>query len=421
MVDDILQKTKKIIPTKVFSAFAPMYHWKLALLGALIYRFPSKKIKVVAVTGTKGKSSVTEILNTILEEAGFKTAVSNTIRFKVGNKSERNLYKMSMPGRFFVQRFLRQAVDAKCDYAILEVTSQGAELFRHRFIDFDGLIFTNLAPEHIEAHGSYEKYVAAKLSIADAVAKSKKPNTFFVGNADDKETSKFLAKNFGEKRTFSLLEAEPYEILNEGVSFTFRKTKIHSPLSGEFNISNILSAATYAEILGISIVKIKSAIEKFSYIPGRVERVKEGQDFEVIVDYAHTPESLQALYDAFKDRRRICVLGNTGGGRDVWKRDKMAKIAENECDEIILTNEDPYDDDPQKIVDDMASAITNAKPIVIMDRREAINKAISLAKSGDAILITGKGTDPYIMTANGSKIPWSDAQVVREELRKLKK
>lgn len=420
-MDNFLQKTKKLIPSRVFSAFAPAYHFSLAFLSALIYRFPSRYIKVIAATGTKGKSSVTEILNAILEEAGYKTAVSNTIRFKIGEKSERNLYKMSMPGRFFVQRFLRRAVDAKCDYAILEVTSQGAELFRHRFIDFDGLIFTNLAPEHIEAHGSYEKYVAAKLSIADAVVKSKKSKTILVANADDKETPKFLTKNFGMKKTFSLLDAEPYETLGEGINFTFRKTKIHSPLSGEFNISNILAAAMFAETLGVPIEKIKSAIEKFSEIKGRVERIKEGQSFDVVVDYAHTPESLQALYDAFKGHRRICVLGNTGGGRDVWKRDKMAKIAEKECDEIILTNEDPYDDDPQKIISDMARAIPYAKPLIIMDRREAINKAISLAKSGDAVLITGKGTDPYIMTANGSKIPWSDSSVAHEELRKILK
>ncbi len=421
MLDTTLQKTKKIIPKKLFGSLSPIYHFKLAMWGAIIYRFPSRKIKVIAVTGTKGKSSVTEILNAILEEAGYKTAVSNTIRFKVGDVSEPNLYKMSMPGRFFIQKFLRRAVDAKCQYAILEVTSQGAELFRHKFIDFDALIFTNLAPEHIEAHGSYEKYVAAKLSIADAVVKSKKPKTVLVANADDKEAAKFLAKNFAVKRTFSLSDVKPYEMRDEGLDFTFHGTKIHSPLSGVFNIMNILAAATLANEYGIDVTTIKKAVEKFSEIKGRVERIKEGQDFNVVVDYAHTPESLQALYDAFRGHRRICVLGNTGGGRDVWKRDKMAKIAETECDEIILTNEDPYDDDPQKIITDMASAIPDAKPIVIMDRRMAINKAISMAHSGDAVLITGKGTDPYIMGANGTKIPWSDASVAREEIKKLKK
>jgi UDP-N-acetylmuramoyl-L-alanyl-D-glutamate--2,6-diaminopimelate ligase len=141
----------------------------------------------------------------------------------------------------------------------------------------------------------------------------------------------------------------------------------------------------------------------------------------VVVDYAHTPDSLQKLYDVFQGSRRICVLGNTGGGRDLWKRDEMAKIAANECDEIILTNEDPYDDDPKKIVDDMAAAIPESMPTVIMDRREAIAAALAMAKPSDAVLITGKGTDPYIMGANNTKIAWDDATVVREELAKILK
>lgn len=411
-MNDFLRKAKKLIPKKLFKALAPTYHFCLAFLGALIYRFPSRKIKVVAVTGTKGKSSVTEILSAILEGAEYTTAVSNTIRFKIGNESLPNLYKMSMPGRFFIQRFLRQAVNAKCDYAILEVTSQGAELFRHRFIDFDALVFTNLAPEHIEAHGSYEKYREAKLKIADAVVNSTKAHAILVANADDKGSAKFLTKNFVEKYTFSLFNTKGYK----------------TSLIGNFNMMNVLAAATYAETQNIPKEKIKRAIANFSYIPGRVERINEGQDFDVIVDYAHTPDSLQALYDAFKGHRRICVLGNTGGGRDVWKRDAMAKIAERECDEIILTNEDPYDDDPEKIVSDMAKVITKKKPDIIMDRREAIKKAILLGKNlrqtlNDkvSVLITGKGTDPYIMGPNGEKIPWNDAKVTREELKKLKK
>lgn len=421
MLDNTLQKTKKLIPKKTFDFLAPAYHISLALLGALIYRFPAKKIKVIAVTGTKGKSSVTEILNAIFEEAGYKTALSNTIRFKIGETSERNLYKMSMPGRFFVQRFLRRAVSERCEYAIVETTSQGAAFFRHRFIDFDALIFTNLAPEHIEAHGSYEKYLAAKLSIAKALERSKKEKRVLVVNGDDKESAKFLALDIPMKKIFCLYDAQPYALRDEGLDFTFRAMKIHSPLSGVFNIMNILAAATLASEYGVDLATIKKALEKFSEIRGRVERIREGQDFDVVVDYAHTPDSLQALYGAFKEKRKICILGNTGGGRDTWKRDEMAKIAERECDEIILTNEDPYDDDPQKIISDMASAIPDAKPLTIMDRRKAIAKALSLARAGDAVLITGKGTDPYIMGPRGTKIPWSDASVAREELRKIKK
>ena len=421
MLDTILYRFKKIIPSGFFIRVQPAYHCIMALLSVIIYRFPSRKTKVVAVTGTKGKTSVTEILSAILEEAGYKIALSNTIRFKIGGRSRPNLCKMSMPGRFFVQRFLRQAVNAGCDYVVMEVTSQGALMRRHRFIDFDALIFTNIAPEHIEAHGSYEKYVAVKLAIADAVSRSGKKPTILVANADDRQSSCFLAKNFTEKHTYSLNDAKPYNIFKEGFVMTVSGTSIKSPLSGEFNISNTLAAIIFAETQNISIETSKKAVEKLKIIPGRVEKIDEGQNFAIIVDYAHTPDSLEKFYNVFRDTRRICVLGNTGGGRDTWKRDEMAKIAERECDEIILTNEDPYDDDPMKIITDMAEAITKKRPHVIIDRREAIKKALSLATFGDSVLITGKGTDPHIMGPDNSRTPWSDAGVVREELLKLNK
>ncbi len=419
MISRFLFRVRILIPRRIFNFLQPKYHLALAFIGAVIYRFPSRSIKVVGVTGTKGKSSVTEIVNAIFEEAGKKTALSNTIRFKIDRDSKDNLFKMSMPGRFFIQKFLRQAVDAGCEYVFLEATSQGAALYRHRFIEFDALIFTNLSPEHIEAHGSYENYVNAKLSIAESVAKSRKPKTLLVANADDRVSDLFLKKDFTDKKLYSLENAKPYNIFKEGFAMTVGGTLIRSPLSGEFNIYNELAAITYAQTEGIPMETCRLAIEKLSLIRGRVEKIDAGQDFSVIVDYAHTPDSLQKFYDVFRGTRRICVLGNTGGGRDTWKRDEMAKIAEQECDEIILTNEDPYDDDPQKIVEDMAKAITRKTPHVIMDRQEAIAKAISLAQKGDSVLITGKGTDPYIMGPNGTKTPWSDAEVARQELNKL--
>ncbi len=421
MLNNILYALKKAIPLSVFKLFQPAYHLALAFLGAAIYRFPSRKLTVVAVTGTKGKSSVVEILNAILEEAGYKTALTNTIRFKIGSESEDNLYKMSMPGRMFVQRFLRRAVDAGCTHAVLEVTSQGASLYRHKFIDFDGLVFTNLSPEHIEAHGSYENYVQAKLSIAEAVSRSSKPERILVANAEDEQTPRFMAKDFDLRIGYSIADAQPYALNKEGFIMTVDGTKIHSNLSGEFNMMNELAAIFMARELGASLEDCKNAIEKLQGIRGRLEKIEAGQDFSVIVDYAHTPDSLEKLYRVYRGSRRICVLGNTGGGRDVWKRDEMAKIAERECDEVVLTNEDPYDDDPMKIVSDMAQVIAKKKPHVIMDRREAIAAALKMARPGDSVLITGKGTDPYIMGPNNTKTPWSDAQVAKEELEKLTK
>ena len=419
-MDKILRQTKKLIPKKVFTFFQPAYHYLMALLGALIYRFPSKKIKVIAITGTKGKTSTVEFVNAILEEAGFITALAGTLRFKIRDDSKPNMYKMTMPGRFFIQRFLRQAVDAKCDYAVIEISSEAAKQYRHKFIDLDALIFTNLAPEHIESHGSYDKYLEAKLSIAHSLEKSDKKNKIVVANIDDPEGHKFLAVKVEKKAPYSLKDGEPMVCHGEGVDFTCEEMKIYSKLIGQFNVYNMLAAAAYARALGITMESIKAGLEKVKEIKGRAQKIQNHLGIDVIVDYAHTPDSLKALYNAFENKKKICVLGNCGGGRDKWKRKEMAEIADKHCDEIILTDEDPYDDDPKEIIGAMAKEIKIHKPKIIVSRREAIASAIKKAKKGEAVLITGKGTDPYIMRANGEKEPWSDAKVAEEEISKLK-
>jgi len=185
-----------------------------------------------------------------------------------------------------------------------------------------------------------------------------------------------------------------------------------------FNLQNCLAALALGEAMGLPLEEMKRGLERVQTIAGRAESIGNAP-FAVIVDYAHTPDSLRALYETYKTKRTICVLGNTGGGRDTWKRPKMGAIAEEYCDAVILTNEDPYDEDPKKIVEEIAAGFKAKKPRIILERRSAIATALTEAKAGDAVLITGKGTDPYIMGPRDSKQEWSDAQVVREELKKL--
>ena len=431
-MEKTLRTVERFIPKKLYRLCQPAYHSVLAFVSACTYRFPSRRVKVIGVTGTKGKSSTVEIISAILEEAGYKTAFSNTVRFKIGESSQNNLFKMSLPGRFFIQRFVRQAVNARCDYVILEMTSQGYLQSRHKFISFDAFVVTNISPEHIESHGSYENYIEAKVSLARTLEKSVKPNRALILNADDKEINRFRALKIDNQKMYGIADGSPYTLRDlAGIDFTFRGVGIHSPLSGLFNLYNILAAATLAENQGIDINVIKKAVEKFAGVRGRVEKIEAGQDFTVIVDYAHTTDSLEKLYKVFgnKDKKvsgtkqtcqKICVLGGTGGGRDKWKRKEMGTIADDYCDQIILTIEDPYDEDPLQIIHDVAEGVTKHKPTIIMDRREAIQNALTTAKTGDVVLITGKGTDPFIMGAHGNNIPWSDANVVREELGKLK-
>jgi UDP-N-acetylmuramoyl-L-alanyl-D-glutamate--2,6-diaminopimelate ligase len=461
-MEKLLCSIKKIIPQSVYQRCQPIYHHSLALASAVMYGFPSRRIKVIAVTGTKGKSSTVEIINAILEEAGYKTALSNTIHFKIGDNLRPNLFKMSMPGRGFIQRFLRDAVHAGCDYAVIEMTSQGAAQYRHAFINIDVFVVTNISPEHIESHSSYEKYVEAKLAIGRQFETSQKKSAknggkngkkdnnnvenmekVLIINKDDPALKKFTELKADKKIEYSITETKPYTLLKNdgedshgnGLEFTYHGQKMTSHLSGLFNLYNILAAIKTAESQNVPIEKIKSAIQKFTGIKGRVERIVAGQDFTVIVDYAHTADSLEKLYQVFRPDPRaarphklIGVLGGTGGGRDRAKRKEMGKLATRYCDYVVLTNEDPYDEDPMTIINDVKTGTQGAQgaqgtqeATIILDRRLAIRDAIAHAKSSDIILITGKGTDPFIMGAKGNNIQWSDAKVAREELENVKK
>lgn len=406
---------KKIVPEPIVEFLRPAYHGTLALFMAAAYGFPAKKLVVIGVTGTKGKSTVAEMLFATLSDAGYKTALASTIRFAIGEESQPNLFKMTLQGRGFIQEFMKKALKAKCTHMIVEITSESTLQFRHWFLELDGLVVTNIQREHIERHGSFELYVAAKRTIVRSLEKSLKKRRVLVSNEDISETKEFLDAKVSRAIGFSKQELAHLNSNDNGVSFDYKKTHFTFPIPGVFNAENALATIKLSEEFGIPLKTVAHALSNLALIPGRVERIDEGQDFISVVDYAHTPDSLEALYCAFPTHRKICVLGNTGGGRDTWKRPLMGKIADNYCDEVILTDEDPYDEDPRTIIKDMTKDMKKT-PLIILNRREAIRKAFSLAKSGDAVLITGKGTDPYIMGAHGKKTPWSDAAVAREEL-----
>lgn len=414
---------KRLIPKRIFNLIQPYYHLCLAYLGAVRYGHPSKQITVIGVTGTKGKSSTTEILAHILRSDGKKVASLSTIQFSIDGKEERNLFKMTMPGRFFVQQFLRRSVEAGCTHAVVEMTSEGAKQFRHRFVELNALIFTNLTPEHIESHGSFANYKKAKLSLAKKLEQSSKRPRYLVANVDDEHGEDFLDFKVEHQLPYSLKDLTLHSLQKDSISLVFDNTTIRVPLVGLFNVYNVLGAITLTKALGVSLQTIQNALRDLPTLKGRVEiftpPTGAKKQITVVVDYAHTPDSLKQLYEAFPDKAKVCVLGNTGGGRDTWKRPEMGAIAEQYCQQIILTNEDPYDEDPMKIVEEMIKGMSENAPVeIIMDRREAIRSALDKAPDGGYVLVSGKGTDPYIMGPNGSKEVWSDAEVVKELLMK---
>lgn len=394
---------KKFIP----SFLLDWYHFLLAFLGAIIYRFPSRKLIVIGVTGTNGKSTVVELASKILVAAGYKVASLSSIKFKIGGKEWPNTLKMTMPGRFKLQRFLRQALNSGSKYAVLEVTSEGIKQYRHKFIDFEVAVFTNLSPEHIETHGSFENYRAAKGKLFQAA------KNIHIINVDDENAEYFLKFPAEKKYSYGLNKGD---INNKDIQFKLR-------LIGDFNIYNALAATCVGLSQGINLEICKKVLEAAGGIPGRMEEVISSP-FKVFVDYAFTPNALEKVYQTLttnyksQTTKLICLLGACGGGRDKWKRPVLGKLAAKYCQEIIVTNEDPYDEDPMEIINQVAAG-TREMAIKILDRREAIRKSLELAKPNDLVVITGKGCEPWICVKGGKKIPWDDRTVVREEFKKI--
>ena len=397
-----------------------LYHYLMAFLGSLRYNLPSRELFVIGVTGTKGKSTVVELASAILEADGKRTALLSSVREKIGDRSRPNTWGNTMPGRFAIQRFLRGAVNAHCAYAIIEVTSQGVVQHRHRFIDWDAAVFVNLAPEHIESHGSFENYRDAKASFFQYLAHSKKPIKYFFVNEEDKNHDFFenaAASTPGGRLIF------------------FRRGLFYREIGGRlaniwfvagFNMENAAAATAVARAVGVGDDVIVKALRSFRGVPGRLEYVQQ-EPFAVVVDYAHTPDSLEKVYEAVRPNRTsrkklICVLGAAGGGRDKWKRPEMGRIAASECDIVALTNEDPYDENPDEILNQIEEGIRSvtsprAKEVVrILDRREAIRYAIFHAKNGDVVVLTGKGSETWLHVEGGKKIPWDERRVVEEAL-----
>ena len=323
LVDRIVRILKKVLPLSIVRPLLPAYHRFLGFFMALWYGFPARKLVVIGITGTKGKSTVAEMVFSILRAAGYTTALISTIRFAIEDHSEPNLHKMTLRGRGFAQAFMHRALQAGCTHVVIEITSEGVLQDRHRFLELDGLIVTNIQREHIERHGSFEKYVAAKGTIVDALARSSKRQKILVANADIPESRAFLSASVSKAVGFSANELSHLEGNERGISFEYAETRFSLPIPGTFTALNALAAVKCMEALGISLSVVAGALATLPMVRGRIEHIDAGQDFLVVVDYAHTPDSLMALYSAFPKHRKICVLGNTGGGRDSWKRPEM--------------------------------------------------------------------------------------------------
>jgi len=424
----VIQKLRKIIsPTNSLRIF---WHLLWGIVSAFFYRFPSKKITIIGVTGTNGKTTTANLVAKILEENGNLVALATTINFQIGEKRWENLTKMTSLGRGGISKFLRQAVIAKCDYAVLEVSSHA--LIQHRFfgVNFDAAILTNITHEHLDFHGTFEKYRIAKEKLFWNLAHNHKPESLAILPAEDPILPHFLRipeigiVTFGIKK--GEFHTENLRVHDDSQVFEVvggkQKFKIKTHLLGNFNIANALAAIALTLNLGVKPMIISQAFKKIRPIAGRLEPISVGQNFRVIVDFAHTPDALEKLLRTFRavTAGKLWLVFGATGDRDRTKRPVMGKIADRLADEIILTSDDPFTEDPVKIIAEVSIGIKRDEGKHFysnIDRRQAICFALENASENDTVLIAGKGCEQFQVIGH-RKIPWDDRKISTQILRK---
>ena len=427
MLYKLKQILRKIIPYK----FILFTHKFRAILATVVYGFPGKKIRAIGIAGTKGKTTTVNIIAKILEEGGHKVAMLSTANFQIGEKKWLNDVKLTTTSPFYFQKFLAKAVKEKCGYVIVEISSHGLVQYRHLGVPYKTVVLTNMMSDHLDYHKTYKNYKNSHNALLTKNLKN------LIINYDDEDSRSFLGfekvkkyafslKGYKEVNGVKLIRAVDMVLKEKETEFIVKTDKgqmaVKSSLIGEFNIYNSLAAAAVGLAEDVKPIAIKKALESIKNIPGRLEKIDEGQNFDVIVDYAHSPDSLKKVYEAVKPyvkNRMIAVLGGTGD-RDKTYRAKMGALAEEYADIVIITNEDPYSEDPEDIIDQVMSGIKNKELnknlFRISGRKEAIEKAMSIAERDDLVMITGKGAEQFIICGE-KKIQWDDREIAREALK----
>ncbi len=409
-----------------------IYHFIVAFFAALFFRFPARKLKVIGVTGTDGKTTTVNLTYHVLNEVGLKVGMISTLAAKIGENTYETGFHVTTPSAFVVQKYLRKMVDSGMEYAVLEVTSHGLDQYRVAFIPFLIGVITNITQEHLDYHKSFKNYVLTKARILSKVK-------YRVLNAEDPSFEKLKMMGTGQLVSFGGQgtdyfgeEIESFDQFSNYIIYYRTKQKqlktlsVSSRLLGEFNLLNILTTFAIGKILGLEDKKLVNAISSFPGVEGRMQEVLGGQDFRVFIDFAHTPHSIELALKTLRKTTKnklICVFG-AAGERDPSKRTLMGQIAAQLADLIILTSEDPRTENPAKIIEQIAKGVEkeggniNVKYWKVINRSEAISKAVSnLAATGDTVAILGKGHEKTMNIA-GKEYKWSDLEETKKAIEK---
>lgn len=404
-----MMKIRGLIPQKAINYGK---HLPLAALAFLFHRFPSKKLKIIGVTGTDGKTTTVSLIYHLLKEAGYPVGMVSTVSARTGKDEIDTGFHVTSPNPWLLQKLLGRMAKEGVGYLVLEVTSHGLDQFRLFGIDYELGVLTNISHEHLDYHKNLQNYQEAKARLFDRAK-------IAVLNADD-ESFNYFSQRVRKKggRVIS------YGIRNK-VDFSPQTFSFDSRLPGEHNRYNCLAAIAVASTLGVSSPAIRKALASFEGVVGRMEEIKEGQDFKVLVDFAHTPNALRqtlvTLRKTLPKGKRLIVVFGSAGLRDRKKRPLMGQVASQYADLAVITAEDPRTEKVEDICRQITGGFkeSDGKSMIITNRQEAIEFAIENARAGDIVVVCGKGHEKS-MCFGTKEYPWSDQEAAKKALRKSK-
>lgn len=422
------------VPAHVTRVWVPDTRRAMAILSASFYGYPTQELKLIGITGTNGKTTTSMIIHHLLQDHGKQAGLIGTIGMKIGDKVFPT--KNTTPEVVELQRSFRQMRDDGCDYSVIEVSSHALDIGRTHGCEFHIGVFTNLTQDHLDYHGTMDRYREAKgllfSQLGNHYASSIAEQSYAVLNADDPASSYYAKITPAQIITYGVeksadVRATNIQITPKGTRFdlqTFRgNCEIHLQLIGKFNVLNALAAISVALIEGLTLDEIKHSLAQMPGVNGRFEAVQAGQDFTVIVDYAHTPDSLENVLNTIREfaKGRVMTVLGCGGDRDRTKRPLMAKIATDYSDFSVFTSDNPRTEEPEAILRDMLTGIQDVKESLyttIVDRTEAIHWAIQHAKPGDVVLIAGKGHETY-QEINGIRMHFDDREIAKQAIARV--
>lgn len=419
-------KLKKILPSGLYKPLLPLYHWLRAVVANIRYGFPARKLEIIGVTGTNGKTTTVNMIGAVLEAAGHKVGILSSAVVQIGKDWQDSKLTLTTEDVNVLQKHLKKMVDDGVTHVVLEVSSHSIAQSRVWAVPFRGAVFTNLTQDHLDYHGSMDNYAETKLKLF------KRAKDFVVINGDDSWFEFFNVRGTDMTTVYGTTDKADIRVRGATITNHGSKSKLSTPegeieislnLTGKFNVYNAMAAVAVAQRMKIPATKIQQGLANLQMVPGRMEAINQGQKFSVMVDHAHTADALQNLLENLRrtTEKELLVIVGADGERDPSKRVPIGRTVAKYADRVYVTDQEPYGDEPEPIRREVIRGLQTvgySDYEEIADRKKAINTALRRAHKGDMVVVTGLGNQKYRGMAEG-KVKWDDREVVRGELEKV--